>query len=45
MMSLCRQFDVNRIEDIIALIALYRPGPMDLIPDFIDRKKGKKKVE
>ncbi|MEM7601339.1 MAG: DNA polymerase III subunit alpha, partial [Verrucomicrobiota bacterium] len=44
MMNLCRQFDVNRIEDIIALIALYRPGPMDLIPDFIDRKKGKKKV-
>ncbi len=45
MMNLCRQFDVNRIEDIIALIALYRPGPMELIPDFIDRKKGKKKVE
>ncbi len=44
MMSLCRQFEVNRIEDIIALIALYRPGPMDLIPDFIDRKKGKKKI-
>lgn len=45
MMNLCRQFDVNRIEDIIALIALYRPGPMDLIPDFIDRKKGKKQVK
>ncbi len=45
MMNLCRQFDVNRIEDIIALIALYRPGPMDLIPDFIARKKGKKKVK
>ncbi|MCB1231621.1 MAG: DNA polymerase III subunit alpha, partial [Verrucomicrobiae bacterium] len=45
MMSLCRQFDVNRIEDIIALIALYRPGPMDLIPDFIARKKGKTKVQ
>ena len=44
MMNLCRQFDVNRVEDIIALIALYRPGPMELIPDFIDRKKGKKKV-
>ena len=39
MMSLCRQFEVTRIEDIIALIALYRPGPMDLIPDFIERKK------
>ena len=45
MMNLCRQFDVNRIEDIIALIALYRPGPMDLIPDFIARKKGQKKVK
>ena len=44
MMSLCRQFGVSRIEDIIALIALYRPGPMDLIPDFIARKKGKTKV-
>lgn len=45
MMALCRNFDVNRIQDIIALIALYRPGPMDLIPDFIDRKKGKTKVK
>ncbi len=44
MMALCRQFQVDRIQDIIALIALYRPGPMDLIPDFIDRKTGKKKV-
>jgi DNA polymerase-3 subunit alpha len=31
----------DRFEDIIALIALYRPGPMDLIPDFIKRKQGK----
>ena len=45
MVALCKQFGVDRIEDIIALIALYRPGPMELIPDFIDRKKGKKKVE
>ena len=44
MVNLCRQMGVDRIEDIIALIALYRPGPMDLIPDYIDRKKGKKKV-
>jgi DNA polymerase-3 subunit alpha len=29
-------------EDIIALVALYRPGPMDLIPDFIRRKHGEK---
>ena len=32
------------IEDIIALIALYRPGPMDNIPEFIARKQGKTKV-
>ena len=44
MISLCKRFGVNRIEDIIALIALYRPGPMDLIPDFIARKKGEKEV-
>jgi DNA polymerase-3 subunit alpha len=31
----------DRFEDIIALVALYRPGPMDLIPDFCDRKHGK----
>jgi DNA polymerase-3 subunit alpha len=44
MVNLCKQFGVDRIEDIIALIALYRPGPMELIPDYIERKKGKKKV-
>ncbi len=32
-------------EDIIAMVALYRPGPMDLIPDFISRKHGLKKIE
>lgn len=32
-------------EDIIAMVALYRPGPMDSIPDFIDAKHGRKKVE
>jgi len=35
----------DRFEDIIALVALYRPGPMDLIPDFIERKHGKERVE
>jgi DNA polymerase-3 subunit alpha len=40
MVNLCRQFDISTIDDIIALIALYRPGPMDLIPDYIKRKKG-----
>jgi len=31
-------------EDIIAMVALYRPGPMENIPDFIARKHGKKKI-
>jgi DNA polymerase-3 subunit alpha len=34
----------NVIEDIIAMVALYRPGPMDWIPDFIARKHGEKKI-
>ena len=33
------------IEDLIAMNALYRPGPMDYIPSFINRKHGKEKVE
>jgi len=35
----------DRLEDLIALNALYRPGPMDLIPDFIDRKHGRTRWE
>jgi DNA polymerase-3 subunit alpha len=45
MVNLCKQFDVNSINDIIALIALYRPGPMELIPDYIKRKKGQTKIK
>ncbi len=33
------------LEDIIAMVALYRPGPMEFIPDFIASKHGKKKIE
>jgi len=40
----CRRFDVQSIEDIIAILALYRPGPMQFIPDYIARKKGKQNV-
>lgn len=40
MTSVARQFDVSGINDVIALIALYRPGPMELIGDYIKRKKG-----
>lgn len=35
----------DRFEDIIALVALYRPGPMDLIPSFCARKHGREQVE
>lgn len=35
----------NCFEDIVAINALYRPGPMDMIPDYLERKKGSKKVE
>jgi DNA polymerase-3 subunit alpha len=34
----------DRLEDLIALNALYRPGPMDFIPDFIARKHGRQRV-
>ncbi len=34
----------DRLEDLIALNALYRPGPMSMIDDFIDRKHGRKEV-
>src|SRR6266403_892485 len=44
MTSTAKQFDVRKIDDIIALIALYRPGPMDLIGDYIKRKKGLMKI-
>ena len=40
MQNLCRNFGVETIEHIIALVALYRPGPMQFIPQFIARKKG-----
>ena len=45
MMKTCRKFDVKDIEDINAILALYRPGPMDLIDDYIKRKKGEAKIK
>jgi DNA polymerase-3 subunit alpha len=45
MRDLCRKFQIGSIEHITALIALYRPGPMDLIPDFIARRHGEVKIE
>jgi len=40
-----RQLKPNSFEDIVAMIALYRPGPMNLIPEYIKRKYKKKKIE
>ena len=34
----------ERLEDLIAMVSLYRPGPMDLIPDFIARKHGRSRI-
>jgi DNA polymerase-3 subunit alpha len=34
----------TELEDLIALVALFRPGPMELIPSFIKRKKGEEKI-
>ncbi len=45
MTSLCKQFDIQGIDDLLAINALYRPGPMDLIPDYIRRKKGLTKIK
>ncbi|MCF8225275.1 MAG: DNA polymerase III subunit alpha [Bacteroidales bacterium] len=40
-----RNLKPNRFEDLIAMNALYRPGPMEYIPKFINRKHGKEKIE
>jgi DNA polymerase-3 subunit alpha len=39
-----KQLQPTSFEDVIAMVALYRPGPMDWIPDFISRKHGRKKI-
>ena len=44
MRELLKRAKPDRLEDLIALNALYRPGPMDLIPDFIERKHGRQRV-
>ena len=38
-----RNLKPDRFEDIIAIVALYRPGPMDNIPTYIDRKHGRER--
>src|SRR5574343_23912 len=44
MQGMLRDAKPSVFEDIIALVALYRPGPMDLIPSFCARKHGKEEV-
>ncbi|HRK15517.1 MAG TPA: DNA polymerase III subunit alpha, partial [Prosthecobacter sp.] len=45
MAATCKNLGPDTIEEIIAIIALYRPGPMQFIDDYIARKKGLQKVE
>src|SRR3974377_1863544 len=45
MRDLCRKFQISPVKHITALTSLYRPGPMDLIPEFISRRQGQVKIE
>ncbi|MGA6981745.1 MAG: DNA polymerase III subunit alpha [Candidatus Sulfotelmatobacter sp.] len=45
MRDVLRRYQPNSIEHLTALNALYRPGPMAMIDDFIDRKQGRRKIE
>lgn len=44
MRDLLRRIGLSGIEDLIAMIALYRPGPMNMLDDFVNRKHGKVKI-
>jgi DNA polymerase-3 subunit alpha len=44
MRDLLKRARPDRFDDLIALVSLFRPGPMDLIPDFCDRKHGTQRV-
>ena len=44
MQDYLRKLKPSSIHDLVAMNALYRPGPMNNIPDFIDRKNGKQKI-
>jgi DNA polymerase-3 subunit alpha len=45
MRELLKQAPPTRFEDVIALVALYRPGPMELIPDYVACKQGRKRID
>jgi DNA polymerase III subunit alpha len=44
MRDMLKRAKPDRFGDIIALVALYRPGPMDLIPSFCERKQGRERI-
>ena len=45
MQELALKLHLDKFEEIIAVLSLYRPGPMDMIPSFIQRKHGKEPIE
>src|SRR5439155_6522802 len=45
MRDLLQQAPPKRFEDVVALVALFRPGPMELIPDYVRRKQGVERVD
>ena len=45
MQELAKQLHIDKFEEIIAVGALYRPGPMEMIPSFINRKHGREAIE
>ncbi|MBS0615085.1 MAG: DNA polymerase III subunit alpha [Verrucomicrobia bacterium] len=45
MQELARQLHIDKFEEVIAVVALYRPGPMEMIPSFIARKHGREPIE
>ena len=45
MQELSKHLHIDKFEEIIAVGALYRPGPMEMIPSFISRKHGREKIE
>lgn len=44
MQKTCQEVGIDRFEDIMAVISLYRPGPMESIPRYIARKHGKEAI-
>ncbi len=45
MQETAKQIHIDKFEEIIAVVALYRPGPMEMIPSFVNRKHGREAIE